>query len=95
MKSEPTADQQKNDKEDRELTQKIRRALMDDKALSTYAHNVKIISMDGNVTLKGVVHSDEEKSAVEAKAVEVAGSGHVTNNLSVKPPKNKAAAENK
>ena len=39
-----TADQQKENATDREITQKIRRALMDDKMLSTYAHNVKIVT---------------------------------------------------
>ena len=47
---------------------------MADKSLSTYAHNVKIISQNGTVTLKGPVKSDDEKTAVIAKAVAVAGS---------------------
>jgi hyperosmotically inducible periplasmic protein len=78
-----TADQQKMNASDRELTQNVRKALMDDKSLSTYAHNVKVISRDGMVTLKGPVRSAEEKTTVEAKAVEVAGAGKVTNNLTV------------
>ena len=58
---------------------------MEDKALSTYAHNVKIISQNGAVTLKGPVKSDEEKKAVIAKAVAVAGSADkVTDQVSVK-----------
>jgi hyperosmotically inducible protein len=48
-----TADQQKNDAADRTITQKIRRSLMQDKGLSAYAHNVKIVSQNGQVTLKG------------------------------------------
>jgi hyperosmotically inducible periplasmic protein len=82
-----TADQQKENASDRELTQKIRRALMDDKSLSTYAHNVKVVSQDGQVTLKGPVRSEDEKKTVEAKATEVAGAGHVVNQLSIAPPK--------
>jgi osmotically-inducible protein OsmY len=82
-KDEPTADQQKENATDRALTQKIRRAIVKDKSLSTYAHNVKIISQNGNVTLKGPVRSDDEKRAVEAKAAEIAGKGNVTNELSV------------
>jgi hyperosmotically inducible protein len=78
-----TADQQKENATDRDLTQKIRRSLMREKALSTYAHNVKIVSQGGQVTLKGPVRSDQEKQTVEAKAVEVAGAGHVVNELSV------------
>ena len=60
---------------------------MDDKALSSYAHNVKVIAQGGQVTLKGPVRSEEEKQNVEAKAVEVAGAGHVTNQMSVAPSK--------
>jgi hyperosmotically inducible protein len=80
-----TADQQKENATDRSLTQKIRSALMADKALSTYAHNVKVISQGGNVTLKGPVRSSEEKQSVEAKAVEIAGAGHVSNQMSIAP----------
>jgi len=47
-----TADQQKETAADRELTAKIRKALVADKSLSTYAHNVKIVSQGGTVTLK-------------------------------------------
>src|SRR5258705_10971678 len=74
-----TADQQKKNAADRELTQKIRRELMRDKTLSSYAHNVKVIAQGGQVTLKGPVRSEAEQQSVESKAVEVAGAGHVTN----------------
>lgn len=83
----PTADQQKTNPADRELTRKIRAALHQDKSLSTYAHNIKIVTQDGRVTLRGPVRSDEEKSAIESKATEVAGAGNVTNELEVAPPK--------
>jgi hyperosmotically inducible protein len=63
---------------------KIRRAVVADKSLSTYAHNVKIISESGKVTLKGPVHTEDEKKAIEAKATEVAGAGNVTNEITVK-----------
>ena len=56
---------------------------MHDKTLSTYAHNVKIVSQDGHVTLKGPVRSDEEVKSVEAAATKVAGAGHVSNELTV------------
>jgi len=72
-KSEATADQQKNNKSDRELARQIRRALVKDKSLSTYAHNIKVIVQDGMVTLKGPVHTAQEKQAIEAKAAEVTG----------------------
>ena len=78
-----TADQQKENAGDRELTRSIRRALMQDKDLSSYAHNVKVIARGGQVTLKGPVRTEDEKRTVEAKATEVAGAGHVTNQMSV------------
>jgi len=81
---EPTADQQKDNRTDREITQQIRRAIMNDKSLSTYAHNVKIITQNGQVTLKGPVRSDDEKRAIEAKATEIAGDNKVTSELDVK-----------
>jgi hyperosmotically inducible protein len=82
--SEPTADQGKNNNSDRETMRKIRRAILNDKSLSTYAHNIKIISQHGKVTLKGPVHTEDEKKSIEAKATEIAGDGNVTNQITVK-----------
>ena len=83
---EATADQQKMNAADRALTAKIRKAVMADKNLSTYAHNVKIISQDGTVTLKGPVHSDDEVKSIMAKAIEGTGSpDKIVNQMSVKP----------
>jgi hyperosmotically inducible protein len=84
----PTADQQKMNPSDRAITQKIRKAIHEDKNLSTYAHNIKIITQDGRVTLRGPVRSDDEKSNLEAKAASVAGQENVTNQLEVKPSNN-------
>jgi hyperosmotically inducible periplasmic protein len=86
-KSSPTADGQKMNATDRDLAKRIRSAIVDDKSLSTYAHNIKIVAQDGKVTLKGPVRSEEEKSAIETKATEVAGAGNVVNQLEVAPPK--------
>ena len=58
---------------DRAVTQKIRKAIQEDSTLSTYAHNIKIITQDGKVTLRGPVWSEDDKSNIEAKAVAVAG----------------------
>jgi hyperosmotically inducible periplasmic protein len=80
-----TAQQQKENPSDRELTQHVRQAIMQDKSLSTYAHNVKVISRNGTVTLKGPVRSENEKQAIEAKANEVAGKDRVVNDLTVTP----------
>ena len=72
---------------DRQIMENIRKSVVADKSLSTYGHNAKIISEHGKVTLKGPVRSDEERKNIEAKAAEVAGSGNVTNQLTVKAEK--------
>lgn len=82
-----TADQQKENRSDRDLTQQIRKSVMSDKSLSSYAHNVKIVTQGGAVTLKGPVRSDDERKNLVSKAEEVAGAGKVTDQLSVKPSK--------
>jgi len=81
-----TAQDQKMNPADRDMTAKIRRAVMADKSLSTYAHNVKIICQDGVVTLKGPVRSDDEVNSIVSKAKDVTGTSYkVVNQLSVKP----------
>jgi len=82
-----TADQQKMNKPDRETARLIRESVYKDKALSTYAHNVKIVVQDGTVTLKGPVRSDDEKDTVFKKAEAIAGNGKVVNQLEVAPGK--------
>jgi osmotically-inducible protein OsmY len=83
--NEPTADQQKNNRTDQEITRQIRQSIMADKSLSTYAHNVKIIAQNGEVTLKGPVRSEDEKQSIASKATAVAGENKVTDDLSIKP----------
>jgi hyperosmotically inducible periplasmic protein len=85
--AEPTADQQKENASDRDISRQIRQAIVKDKSLSTYAHNVKIVSQNGAVTLKGPVRSEDEKNAIEAKAAAVVGKQQVNNQLEVKPEK--------
>ncbi len=82
-----TSDDQKNDKDDVRLTANIRRAIMRDKKLSMAAHNIRIISANGAVTLRGEVGSAEEKATVVAKAQEIAGAGNVSDELTVAPGK--------
>lgn len=84
-KTAPTADQQKANHPDREITRNIRASVHKDKSLSTYAHNVKIITQGGKVTLKGPVRSEDEKTKIAAKATAVAGDGNVDNQLDVTP----------
>jgi hyperosmotically inducible periplasmic protein len=83
-----TADQQGNSAADLDATKKIREAIVKDKSLSTYAHNVKVITRDGTVTLRGPVRSEDERKAIEAKARSVAGAGRVVNELTVAPSGN-------
>lgn len=82
-----TADAQTNSAADLDLTKRIRRSVMADKSLSTYAHNIKIVTVNGSVTLNGVVRSEDEKGAVEMKATNIAGKNKVTNYLKVAPSK--------
>jgi len=62
----------------------VRQAIVQDKMLSHYAHNVKIMAQNGMVTLKGPVQSEEERQAVVGKAAEVVGKNNVTDELTVK-----------
>lgn len=81
-----TADQQSNHKRDSAMTRNIRKAIVADKSLSTYAHNVKIITINGTVTLKGPVRSDAEKDRIADIAAQVAGNAdQVVNHISIKP----------
>lgn len=86
-KSEPTADQQDKNRSDLDITKRIRESVIKDKSLSTYAHNVKIITEGGMVTLKGPVRSDAEKRSIEEKAAAVVGPSKVTSELAVKSKK--------
>jgi osmotically-inducible protein OsmY len=83
--AEPTADQQKNAQSDVDLAARIRRSIVGDKSLSTYAHNVKIIAQNGHVTLKGPVHSEAEKNTVERTASSIAGRENVKNEIEITP----------
>jgi hyperosmotically inducible periplasmic protein len=85
--SSPSADQHQMNPADRAITQKIRKAIHEDKTLSTYAHNIKIITQDGKVTLRGPVRSEDEKNNLEAKAASVAGQENVMDQLEIAPSK--------
>jgi len=75
---------QGNSESDRTTTQLIRKALVKDSGLSMTAKNVKIITVNGVVTLRGVVKTEQEKSDIAAKAKQVAGLTEVNNQLEVK-----------
>jgi hyperosmotically inducible periplasmic protein len=80
-----TADQQKMNPTDRNITKQIRSSIYRDHSLSTYAHNIKVITQDGKVTLKGPVRTEDEKAGIAAKAAAVVGAENVTNQLEVAP----------
>lgn len=80
---EYTADQQGRSKEDTQITREIRRALVREKSLSTYAKNVKIITVGGEVTLKGPVKSVAEQNLILQKAQAVVGVTHVYNQTDI------------
>jgi len=72
-------------KEDLETTTAIRKSVIADKDLSVAAHNVKIFTENGKVTLRGAVKSDAEVKSVIEKAIAVAGKEKVVSELEVKP----------
>ena len=78
-----TPGDQANNKTDTAITQQIRKAVVADKGLSTNAHNVKIITANGVVTLRGPVKSASEKASIEEKAKQTAGVTRVDNQLEV------------
>jgi len=84
---ELTADQQNLNESDSELTRRIRKDLMSKRDLSTYAHNIKIITVNGKVTLKGPVRSLNEEKTILKLAQAAAGRSNVTNEISVVPEK--------
>lgn len=73
---------QNENKADVKTTADIRKAVVDSK-MSTDAHNVKIITQDGKVTLRGPVKSEDEKRQIEEIAAKIAGEGNVTNEIEV------------
>lgn len=82
-----TADQQKINQTDTQITARIRRDIMKEKSLSTYAQNVKIISINGQVTLKGPVRTMNEQNTILKYARAAAGASNVINEMAVTPEK--------
>jgi hypothetical protein len=74
---------QSNNRTDVEITRRIRRALVKDKSLSMMAKNVKVITNDGTVTLRGPVKSERERATIADYAGQIAGAGNVTDLLEV------------
>ncbi|TVP51229.1 MAG: BON domain-containing protein [Gemmatimonadales bacterium] len=84
--SQTTAVNQSNASEHMDITASIRRAVMEDDALSTTAKNATIVTDNtGTVTLRGDVRSQAEKDAIASKAAAVVGAERVVNHLVVNP----------
>jgi hyperosmotically inducible periplasmic protein len=79
-----TAGDQKENEADLQISQNIRKAIVGDDSLSLDAHNVKVITAGGVVTLRGPVKNQQEKNTIEAKAKQVAGVTRVDSFLEVK-----------
>lgn len=69
---------------DRMLTQRIRAAIIEDKNLSTDAKNIKVITINGVVTLRGPVLNEAEKANIAGKVKSVIGIKNVDNQLESK-----------
>jgi osmotically-inducible protein OsmY len=82
-----TSGDQSNSPEDVKITAAIRRAVVGDDSLSATAKNVKIITADGTVTLRGPVQSDAEKAKIAELAQSAAGNAKIDNQLEVKASK--------
>jgi hyperosmotically inducible periplasmic protein len=74
---------QSTQSQDLQITRDIRRSLIKDDTMSTDARNIKIITANGAVTLRGPVHTAQEKAAVEAKAAQVAGNYRIDDQTEV------------
>ena len=79
-----TPQDQSNSAGDVELTKNVRQAIVRDSSLSSTAKNVKVISTEGKVTLRGPVNSHEEKMKTGRAAIDKAGATNVDNQLEVK-----------
>lgn len=77
---------QSSEQQDLDKTQKIRKALVEDASLSTNAKNIKVITVNGTVTLRGPVDSAEERNKIVAKAKPIAG-GQLKNELEIQSSK--------
>ena len=78
-----TPGDQSESEADRTISQNIRKAVTADDSLSTNGKNVKIITVDGVVTLRGPVKSEAEKTNIESKAKQIAGVKNVENQLEI------------
>jgi len=81
----PTADDQSQSSADLDLAKRIRQSIVADDSLSANGKNVKVVTRDGMVTLRGPVKNEQEKKSIEDKAAQIAGADKVSNQLEVTP----------
>jgi len=81
----PTADDQSQSAADLDLAKRIRQSIEADDSLSANGKNVKVVTRDGMVTLRGPVKNEAERKSIEDKAAQIAGAGKVQNQLEVTP----------
>lgn len=79
-----TSGDQSNSPADLKITQAIRQALMKDSELSMTAKNIKVITANGQVTLRGPVTTAQEKAKIDQLAKSAAGGAHIDDQLDVK-----------
>ena len=79
-----TSGDQSNSSADSKTTQAIRQALMKDGELSMTAKNIKVITANGHVTLRGPVKTAQEKAKIDQLAKSAAGGAHIDDQLDVK-----------
>src|SRR3954447_25349048 len=84
-----TSGDQSNSSADLKITQAIRQALMKDGELSTTAKNIKVITANGQVTLRGPVNNAQEKAKVDQIARSAGGGAKIVDELDVKNETNK------
>jgi len=82
-----TSGDQSNNSADLKITQAIRQALMKDDGLSTTAKNIKVITANGQVTLRGPVKTAQEKEKIDQIAKSAAGGARIDDQLEVKGTK--------
>ena len=79
-----TSGDQSNSSGDLKITQAIRQALMKDGELSATAKNIKVITANGHVTLRGPVKTTQEKAKIDQLAKSAAGGAQIEDQLEVK-----------
>lgn len=70
---------------DTDLAERVRRSVVADRNLSTYAAKITIVATGGNIRLSGKVQNEGEKAQIGSKAAAIVGQRHVVNDLELMP----------